>query len=395
MRLERPVITVGSLFTGYGGLDLGLSLLTWSRTAWTSDVEPGPCAVIAARFPDAPNLGDVTSVGWGDVERVDVLAGGSPCQDMSTAGKRAGMRSGTRSGLWSAMVDAVMELRPSLVAWENVPGARSAAADTIGDRYVKDHPSTGGVGRADRGVGDRPRPALRALGRVLGDLAGCGYDAQWLTLSAAAVGAPHLRRRVFILAHRRGSADAQRLLRDWAGDARGRRDEPTDGGKPPVGALLPTPTARDSKGAGLPREGGPTLHDALLPTPAVNDMCAGKDVAQWDAWTAAMRELHGNGNGHGRSLSVEARRYADELGPYAEACARWAELVGRPVPPPTDEEGRLSARFVEWMMGLPDGWVTAVDGASRTRQLRLLGNGVVPQQAAAAYRMLAGWALAG
>lgn len=368
MRLGDPVIALGSLFTGYGGLDLGLSLLAPSRTAWTSDVEPGPCAVIAERLAGAPNLGDVTSVSWGGVERVDVLTGGSPCQDMSTAGKRAGMRAGTRSGLWGSMVDAVMELRPPLVAWENVPGARSAAADTIGDSHVKDHPATGGVGRAVRGVGDRPRPALRALGRVLGDLAGCGYDAQWLTLSAADVGAPHLRRQVFVLAHRRGSSDAQRLLLDWAGDARGRRCEPTDGGQSSVGTLLPTP--------------------------AVNDMGAGKNVAQWDAWTAEMRERHGNGNGHGRSLSVEARRYAYALGPYAEACARWATATGRHAPPPVDGEGRLSPRFVEWMMGLPDGWVTAVDGISRTRQLRLLGNGVVPQQATAAYRTLAGWALA-
>ena len=81
-------------------------------------------------------------------------------------------------------------------------------------------------------------------------------------------------------------------------------------------------------------------------------------------------------------------------GPTSTTTA-WAAVTGRPVPPPTDAEGRLSARFVEWMMGLPDGWVTAVDGISRSRQLRLLGNGVVPQQAAAAYRTLAGWALAG
>lgn len=92
--------TVGSLFSGYGGLDLGVTgaLGPGGDMLFVSDVEKGPCAILAHRFPDAPNIGDITRVDWRDVPRVDVLCGGSPCTDLSTAGARAGMTKDTRSG---------------------------------------------------------------------------------------------------------------------------------------------------------------------------------------------------------------------------------------------------------------------------------------------------------
>ena len=98
--------TLGEVCAGYGGIGLGLGMLGETRTVWVADIEPGPRRVLAHRVPDAPNLGDITSVDWGRVEPVDVIAGGTPCQDMSTAGLRAGMRVGTRSGLWSSMLAA-------------------------------------------------------------------------------------------------------------------------------------------------------------------------------------------------------------------------------------------------------------------------------------------------
>ena len=350
-------LTMGELFAGYGGLGLGLSLLTDVRTAWVSEVDKGACKVLARRFPDAPNLGDVTAVDWDDVEPVDVLTGGSPCQDLSEAGQRAGMRPGTRSGLWESMAHAIHHLQPSLVVWENVRGALSANAYS----HLESGP-----GRVGDGAG---RPALRALGRVLGDLATLGYDAQWQVVSAADVGAPHLRERVFVLAHRRGaSADAARLISDRGRPARGWRPEPPDSHR---------------------------LALSLLPTPTVVDQGESHSLESWAEWTAQMRECHGNGNGHGRSLSVEARRSTSDHGAYADALTRWERALGRPAPAPTDQQGRLAAAFVEWMMGLPAGWVTSPDiGISRTAQFRMLGNGVVPQQAALAVSGLAQWAVA-
>lgn len=127
------VYTVGSLFSGYGGLDLGVTgaLGPGGDTLFVSDVEKGPCAILAHRFPDAPNVGDITRVDWRDVPRVDVLCGGSPCTDLSTAGARAGMTKDTRSGLWESMFRGVQELRPRLVVWENVLGATSARAFSL------------------------------------------------------------------------------------------------------------------------------------------------------------------------------------------------------------------------------------------------------------------------
>ena len=111
------------------------------------------------------------------------------CQDVSTAGKRAGMRAGTRSGLWSSMCDAIDILHPRLVIWENVRGVLSSKADSNLE------PCPGCVGGSGGG------PALRALGRVLGDLADLGYDARWYGLRAADVGAPHGRHREFVYAY--------------------------------------------------------------------------------------------------------------------------------------------------------------------------------------------------
>jgi DNA (cytosine-5)-methyltransferase 1 len=121
----------------------------------------------------------------------------------------------------------------------------------------------------------------------------------------------------------------------------------------------------------------------LLPTPAVNDMGGNKTVEWWDAWTDELDARLGNSNGHGKSLGIEARRI-EGWEQYQPALERWAAVLGRPAPPhaiPDPKLGhRLSPRFAEWMMGLPDGWVSAVP----SHQLTMLGNGVVPQQVAAA-----------
>ena len=174
--------TIGSLFTGYGGLDMGVAMALDpdARVAWTSDVEPGPCKLAATRWPDTPNLGDITQINWDDVEPVDIICGGSPCQELSLAGKRAGMAQGTRSGLWESMAAAVETIRPRLVVWENVLGALSARAYSP----VESEPGMLGTESA--------RPYLRADGRVEVDLASIGYSSAWRIVRASDAGAPHL-----------------------------------------------------------------------------------------------------------------------------------------------------------------------------------------------------------
>ncbi len=119
---------VGSLFSGYGGLDLAVEEVFDARTVWFSEINDPVARVFAHHWPDAPNLGDVTAIDSSTVEPVGVLCGGFPCQDVSTVGKRAGLVPGTRSGLWAHMATAIEALQPEWVVIENVRGLLSASA---------------------------------------------------------------------------------------------------------------------------------------------------------------------------------------------------------------------------------------------------------------------------
>lgn len=300
-----------------------------------SDIEPGPQAILAQHHPDVPNLGDITRIDWSKVEPVDVICGGSPCTDLSLAGARAGMSKDTRSGLWESMFHAIAIIRPRLVVWENVQGALSASAFSLME------PDQGHLGGRPTG------PVLRALGRVLGDLASIGYDATWTTVHASDVGAPHKRARVFVVAHPHGEPWLER----WE----------------PATREAPGRTQVTDLGI-IAREGLFTTGGILLPTPQATNA----------TYSSA---------GYGANLHETVVSLRDSFGPYAPAVARWETIIGRTAPAPTEpplREGgkpRLSVRFVEWLMGLPDGHVTGV-GLSREKTLRALGNGVVPLQAA-------------
>ena len=173
--MDSPAIRVLSLFSGVGGLDLGVRMALPSRVVCYVEGEAYACAVLAhqmeeARLDAAPIWSDVTTFDgkpWRG--RVDLIAGGFPCQDLSVAGKRAGIREGKRSGLWSEFARIIGEVEPRFVFVENVRGL----------------------------AGD-------GLGVVLSDLADLGFDAEWLCLRASEVGAPHRRERIFVLAYRDG-----------------------------------------------------------------------------------------------------------------------------------------------------------------------------------------------
>lgn len=170
-------LKIGSLFSGYGGLDMAVCNALNAEVAWHAEVDPAPTKILAHHWPDVPNLGDVTKIDWSTVEPVDIIAGGSPCQDLSTAGKRAGMTEGTRSNLWVSMREAIEIIKPRFVVWENVLGALSAQAASLSD--MEPH---------DGSMGNEPTGHLRALGRVLGDLTEIGYNARWTTLRVSDAG---------------------------------------------------------------------------------------------------------------------------------------------------------------------------------------------------------------
>lgn len=115
-----PPLAIGSLCTGYGGLDLAAAEVFGGRPAWMADPDPGAAAVLAHHWPHVPNLGDITIADFRAVPPVDVLCAGFPCQDLSYAGRGAGIREGTRSGLWHHIADAVGVVRPRYLVLENV-----------------------------------------------------------------------------------------------------------------------------------------------------------------------------------------------------------------------------------------------------------------------------------
>lgn len=190
------MLKLGSTCTGYGGLDLAVAdVFPGIEHAWVSDVckfdkdgnaghhDPcrAPCSILAHRFPGVPNLGDMKSIDWANVEPVDIFTAGYPCQPFSHAGRRRGTNDPRH--LWPFIREAIRSLRPRLSFLENVDGHRSLGFD-----------------------------------RVVGDMAEDGMHVRWVVLPASRVGAPHQRKRVFIgitpdaddLRFERGGASWQR-----------------------------------------------------------------------------------------------------------------------------------------------------------------------------------------
>lgn len=440
-------LTTGSLFSGYAGLDMAVNAYFGSRTAWFVEIDAAPSRILAHHWPDVPNHGDITTIDWAQVEPVDILTGGYPCQPFSAAGRRKG--EDDERHLWPYVREAIRHLRPRYTLLENVAGHRSLGFD-----------------------------------RVLGDLAEDGLHAQWVSIRASDVGACHRRERLFILVtpadavsieseRRRGpgavggapradqgageerqrdgdtargggeaTADAERGRRDGrsshevgltvgraavtgGGESGGRGDsaygrsedgrhldrwgvplcqtcsdnldahiftgscpDPNVCGNvndpfPPddsVPHLLPTPRATDGTKGGPNQRGSsgdlmlPSAVTHLLPTPRRSDGDGGPNPLSRAE----------------RMDDVETRiirSCGTEWGDYEPAIRRAEAACGRPAPSPTEPNRngnpRLSSRFAEWMMMLPDGHVAGI-GLSRNEELRALGNGVVPAQAYAA-----------
>lgn len=159
-------MTVGSLFAGIGGFDLGFERAGY-EIVWQVEIDEYCRSVLERHFPGADrSVTDVRQAGKHNLARVDVICGGFPCQDISNAGLRRGINEGTRSGLWIEYARIISELRPRFVIVENVAALLE-----------------------------------RGMGRVIGDLADIGYDAEWETLPICLFGAPQCRERVWIIAY--------------------------------------------------------------------------------------------------------------------------------------------------------------------------------------------------
>lgn len=186
-------MTLGSLFDGIGGWLLA-ARHAGVTPIWASEIEPFPCSVTARHFPDVEQLGDITKIDPDKIEPVDIICAGSPCQDLSIAGKRKGLN-GERSGLFRTAVDLVRRMRertagqyPRFFVWENVPGAFSSNRGMDFQAVLEE-------------IGESKIPMPQGNRGATAGLVQCsGAEIAWRVLDAQYWGVPQRRRRIFFVA---------------------------------------------------------------------------------------------------------------------------------------------------------------------------------------------------
>lgn len=348
---------IGSMCTGYGGLDAGvIAALGNARLAWAADNDPAAAAVIAYRMPGVLNFGDIRQARWEDIQPVDVMCAGFPCQPVSAAGKQKG--TADERWLWPHIADAIsrMVARPRLLVLENVPRLLTIE---------------GGA----------------AISQIIRTLAQLGYVGCYGIYSAAEAGAAHLRKRWFCVAADASSREFQR--RRIPGLLGGQETEEFRQAyqRQRTGhsaAYSTTEASADALGVGRP----PRRPPANRHRPGTSN-------------TDFATDMHGIGREIIRRLQpgLGPRQDTDRRMPgnirweqYEPAIRHWENVTGTAVPYPVEPgrngQPRLAAIFSEWLMGLSSGWVTGVPELSRSAQLRIIGNGVVPRQATMAVTSL-------
>ena len=206
--MKGKQLTMGSLFSGSGGFELA-SLLSGIRPVWASEVEPYPVRVTTRRMPWLRHLGDIHDIHGGEIEPVDIITGGSPCQDVSIAGKRTGLE-GARSGLFFEMIRVIREMRektdgryPRYIIWENVPGAFSSSGGedfrTVIEEFCRIRYPDVSVPKAEKWHG---------AGLILED----GFSLAWRVLDAQYWGVPQRRRRIYLVVDLDGGCAGKILL---------------------------------------------------------------------------------------------------------------------------------------------------------------------------------------
>ena len=307
---------IGSLCTGYGGLDLAVETFFDAQMVWCAENDKYASKVIEARF-NKPNLGDIKKIDWASIESIDILTAGYPCQPFSHAGHRKGEND--ERHIWPHILKGISILRPKFIILENVRG----------------HLSLG-------------------FKEVLSDLTKNGYDAKWRIVRASDVGAPHQRARLFIIAY----SNSEGLQRTWH-----KADDLTDGFTSNTNCDACEESRRADREISTKNRG----------------LQAGQDIGQARSEHRCSCKASCNTNNQYQSYN---REMSELGGRFASRC----EMSMQDIPNALVDD-KLNAKFVEYMMGLPGGWVTDLD-LSRSQQLKMLGNGVVPQQAYYALELL-------
>lgn len=342
---------IGSLFSGIGGLELGLGESMGAHPIWQIENDKHARTILDRHWPLVPTYGDITEVDFAELEPPDVLCGGFPCQDISAAGLKAGIE-GAKSGLWTEFERAIRVLRPRVVVVENVAAL-----------------------------------LVRGFDVVAADLASLGYDMRWECLRSADVWAAHRRERIFVFAYPKSIGfDGARIAwcrrsgSFYSGESASHSDGPRSQGSVATRERLSTQRGQaiaDPDGQPVGEHpGAASAGESRIRSGSLDHGSECADANRSDtAITGTVGELETRSTA---GLSDASRCGRWDYGRYTEAIDRWAAIHGPP-PAPKDERGRLSPRFSEWMMGFPPGWV---EGIPYTAQLRCIGNAVQPQVAA-------------
>ena len=214
-------LTLGSLFDGLGGFPLA-GIRNGIRPVWASDIEPYVIAVTRNHFPKTRHVGSVTEISGAELEPVDIITFGSPCQDLSVAGKQAGIHEGASSSLFFQAVRIIKEMRekdiadgrtgkfirPRFAVWENVPGAFSSNKGQDFQAVLQAFCEI--RGGADHIVPLPPKGKWLPAGNIVGN----GFSLAWRVLDAAGWGVPQRRKRIFLVADFAGERAAEILLNE-------------------------------------------------------------------------------------------------------------------------------------------------------------------------------------
>lgn len=221
-------IKLGSLFSGSGGFELAGAMFG-IEPVWSSEVDPFCLRVEAARFPGCRQLGDVTGINGAEVEPVDIITFGSPCQDLSVAGKQAGIHKGERSNLFFEAIRIIKEMRdatadkfPRFAVWENVPGAFSSNG---GEDFRAVLQAFCDVCEKGKYTVPEPEGKWKPAGCIVGD----GFSVAWRVYDAQYWGVPQRRKRIYLIADF-GSERAGEILFEsegvqWNPETRGKARE--------------------------------------------------------------------------------------------------------------------------------------------------------------------------
>lgn len=444
------MLKIAALCAGYGGLEIAVrSILGETEVVALAEYDPDASKVLARHFPAVVNHGDVTAIDWDTFPDADVWTAGFPCQDISNAGPRTGI-AGRRSGIWKNIVHGISIKRPQYVFLENVAAIKRRGLDVVvadlaeigyGLVWTYRRASDDGAPHqrhrwfaiaVPNGPTGEITPRIPAQRTSDHDTlptptardwkGGVSEERSWLGRN------PHPLSEVAVLlktptANLGSNGSAQDPRKRKAGGHGPTLDDE-------VSFLLPTPTACDgtmSPGRSEKRKGGDNLRTiareigpealALLPTPTAADGTSGPGRSDNRRFGDNLRTIapelallptpkasdgpHGGPNQRdssgnwmlpGIAPRLDASWVCVDGRDFGPAIARWEACMDRTAPAPTEigPRGgrRIASDFAEWMMGLPAGHVTATDGLTSRKAMKIIGNGAVPQQAESAYRVL-------